>query len=632
MSPEPRPAGLPLVGVLPWGSRVCELHETKEDLLQAVVPFFAAGLAGEEAGLWVTGEAIEPEQARRAMLRACPEAKEALRSGRMTVVASCDRTEAALLGRLDEALQHGWTGLRVAAAATAADREQPWLDAAVGHNILAAVCFPRTGFDGLAVMELVRTHRLALVRAAGEWQLFESAEAGADTETRRREEQRMRRKLAAVLSPDGDIGALELDDIVDASAIQSLMEDLHRLVPIPMAVLDAKGRVLVGVGWSEICTRFHRAYPASCRRCRESDTKLSEGVSAGKSRRYRCGNQMWDMATPIVVGGRRLGNIFLGQFFFDDERPDAEAFRAQARRFGFDEKEYLAALERVPRFSRSAVDAAMSFCMKLADTIARLSWSNIQLVREAAVRRSAEAELRDKAQELAGTAARLAEANRELETFSYTVSHDLRAPLRHITGYASLLEHRVGARLDAKSREHLGRITESASHMGRLIEQLLELSRLGRTAIKWQDLDLDALVREIRAEVQPPDREIRWKLAPLPRVRGDAALLRAALTNLLSNAVKFTGRVERAAIEVGWRPAPEGRVELFVKDNGAGFDMSHSAKLFGVFQRLHSQSEFEGTGVGLAAAQRIVLRHGGSIRAEGAPGRGATFTVTLPAA
>ena len=153
----------------------------------------------------------------------------------------------------------------------------------------------------------------------------------------RQSERRVRLKLDSILSPDGDIGNLELADVIDVAAIQSLLDDFYQLARIPLAIIDLKGKVLVGKGWQDICTKFHREHPETCRHCIESDTELTTGVPPGQYRLYKCKNNMWDAATPIMVGGHHLGNVFTGQFFFEDEPLDYESFRAQARRYGFNE-------------------------------------------------------------------------------------------------------------------------------------------------------------------------------------------------------------------------------------------------------------------------------------------------------
>jgi len=209
----------------------------------------------------------------------------------------------------------------------------------------------------------------------------------------RASEQRVRLKLESILSPDGDIGNLELADILDVPAVQALMEQFRQLVNIPMAIIDLKGEVLVGVGWQEICTRFHRVHPETCAHCIESDTQLSAGVAPGEFKLYQCKNHMWDVATPIVVGGHHVGNLFTGQFFLEGQPLDRELFRAQARRYGFNEAEYLAALEAVPRLSQETVDTGMAFLMRLAHMLSQLSHGNLKLARSLAERKRQEAEL-----------------------------------------------------------------------------------------------------------------------------------------------------------------------------------------------------------------------------------------------
>ncbi len=197
-----------------------------------------------------------------------------------------------------------------------------------------------------------------------------------------------------------DYGKLELADYIDTQAIQELMDDFYVLTRIPMSIIDLKGRMLVGVGWQEICTKFHRVHAETCRRCIESDLELSAGLSGGEFRLYRCKNHMWDAATPIVIGTSKVGNIFSGQFFFDDEPLDYDFFRSQARTFGFDETEYISALENVPRVSRSMLDTAMAFFTKLAGIVSRLSYSNIMLARSSAERETLLDSLRDSEQRM----------------------------------------------------------------------------------------------------------------------------------------------------------------------------------------------------------------------------------------
>lgn len=222
-------------------------------------------------------------------------------------------------------------------------------------------------------------------------------------------------------------------------------------------------------------------------------------------------------------------------------------------------------------------------------------------------------------------------ANKELESFSYSVSHDLQAPLRHIQGYVSLLEETASGQLVGESKNFLNSIRSAGEKMSRLIDDLLEFSRMGRAEMDKSAVALEPLVKDCirNLEMTTKDRVIHWKVLPLPNVRGDLALLRQVFVNLLSNAVKYTRPRNPAEITIGSLNELPGEITIFVQDNGVGFDMKYADKLFGVFQRLHRASEFEGTGIGLANVQRIIVRHGGRVWAEAAPDKGATFYFTI---
>ena len=250
----------------------------------------------------------------------------------------------------------------------------------------------------------------------------------------------------------------------------------------------------------------------------------------------------------------------------------------------------------------------------------------------AAVRRHIEDSLRQAREELAKRAAELEAANKELESFTYSVSHDLRAPLRHVVGYAELLQKQSSASLDEKGRRYMAMILEASKRMGNLIDDLLGFSRIGRAEARKTAVSLDQLVREVITELKQDtkDRDIAWTVGALPVCYGDRSMLKVALMNLLSNAVKFTRIRPRAKIEIGCADGKDNQVEVFVADNGAGFEMQYVNKLFGVFQRLHRAEEFEGTGIGLATVERIIHRHGGTVRAEGVLDQGATFYFSLP--
>ncbi len=235
-------------------------------------------------------------------------------------------------------------------------------------------------------------------------------------------------------------------------------------------------------------------------------------------------------------------------------------------------------------------------------------------------------------QRVAERTAQLQDANKELQAFSYSVSHDLRAPLRHVLGFVDLLQKEAGPSLSEKSLRHLTTISQSAKRMGNLIDDLLAFSQIGQSVIKKVEVHLDKLVRETVHDflAETKERNIVWEIDPLPKVWADRDLLRMVLVNLISNAVKFTGHRAEAKIAIGCAPNGDDETVIFIRDNGAGFDPKYIGKLFGVFQRLHNQDQFEGTGIGLANVQRIIHRHGGRVWAEGVVEGGATFNFSIP--
>jgi PAS domain S-box-containing protein len=243
-----------------------------------------------------------------------------------------------------------------------------------------------------------------------------------------------------------------------------------------------------------------------------------------------------------------------------------------------------------------------------------------------------ESEIYTRGQELQAANRQLETANRELESFSYSVSHDLRAPLRHIDGFVKLLTTQAKLELDDKARRYLGIIADSAKRMGALIDDLLIFSRMGRSEMHKANVSMDSLVHEAleAIKVETEKRCIHWKIGALPQVQADAAMLRQVWINLLANAVKYTRPRDPAEIQIDWDNSDDEEMVFLVRDNGVGFDMRYAEKLFGVFQRLHRADEFEGTGIGLANVKRIINRHGGRAWAEGKIDGGATFCFSLP--
>ena len=576
-----------------------------------------------------------------------------------------------------------------------------------------------------------------------------------------------------------DLENVALSDVIDIPALQEMMNEFYDLIGLTSAIIDIKGEVLVSCGWQDICVKFHRAVPESCEFCHESDIILSSGVAPGTFKAYRCKNNLWDMVTPLMLGDKHIGNIFMGQMLYDDEEPDYELFRAQAVRYGYDEAAYLEALDRVPRFSRTTVNKAMNFCSKLAQMISRSNYGNMVLKKTVAERERLQAqllkqleELRDsnayldrtketlqnfntynrtlieasldslvtinpdgkisdvnsateqvtgcQRNELIGTdfsdyftepdkaregyqrvfrngivrdypleirhrgghitpvlynatvyndysgnilgvfasarditrlrqvemeiqelnsaleqrvierTAQLKAANREMESFAYSVSHDLRAPLRSIDGFSLALLEDYGDKLDEEGKGHLRRVRAATQRMAQLIDDILKLSRITRSELNFEMVDLSALAVSSSNELRSsdPQRNVEFIIKKEVKTKGDASLLKVVLDNLLGNAWKFSSGHAAARIEFGVTTV-EGENVYFVRDDGAGFDMNYADKLFITFQRLHTEQEFPGTGVGLALVRHVINRHGGRVWAESAVEQGATFYFTL---
>lgn len=263
-------------------------------------------------------------------------------------------------------------------------------------------------------------------------------------------------------------------------------------------------------------------------------------------------------------------------------------------------------------------------------------------VSDVTMQRAVQLRVEELNRQLEGKVAQVSEVNRELEAFSYSVSHDLRAPLRHVAGFSDKLSRHLGDAADDKSRHYLEVISSSARRMAALIDDLLVYSRLGRAAMRQQAVDMQSLVADTRAmldsnlqaeaESSGHAHQVEWSIAPLPIVVADENMIRQVWLNLLGNAVKYSGNREPAKIRVDYQPQPDGGHQFTVSDNGAGFDMAYAGKLFGVFQRLHKASDYPGTGIGLASVRRVLTRHGGRIWAEAEPDVGATFHFYLPPA
>lgn len=370
-------------------------------------------------------------------------------------------------------------------------------------------------------------------------------------------------------------------------------------------------------------------------RLRENDLRLTEAQEIA-----RLGSWEWTLATQKVAWSDEVYRIcgllphkFGGGYedFLALAHPDDRAALREALVAACAAREPLALDYRIIH-----PDGAVRFLHAQAKPVLDDAGRVVRLLgtlQDVSERRRAEQAIQDLNRELQARMTDLAMVNKELEGFSYSVSHDLRAPLRAIDGFSRMLIEDCGPKLDAEGRRYLDVVVENARKMGQLIDDLLAFSRMGRKSLQAAALDMGAMARQVVEELraQHPERALEVSIGELPPGRGDPAMFRQVFVNLLSNAVKYSRGRNPGRIEIGARRDPASTV-YFVRDNGVGFPMEYAHKLFEVFQRLHSAEEFEGTGVGLSLVHRIVTRHGGRVWAESALGEGATFYFSLPAA
>lgn len=407
---------------------------------------------------------------------------------------------------------------------------------------------------------------------------------------------------------------MQVIDFIDFNSVTSALSGNPMMKHLFLAVTDLDGNALTSTPWRRVCRDFHRVNANTNTKCLQSDKVLANSLNHGESYAlYTCFNNLTDAATPIVVEGERIGNLVVGQVFLAP--PDMDFFMRQAVESGFDREEYLAAISEVPVVEESELRDVMQFYSGITSMVGKIARQarSYKEMTDRLVQRTAELEY----------------VNKELEAFSYSVSHDLRAPLRHITGFIELFNRRYAGALPEDGKHYFEVIHESAGRMSALIDDLLQFSRNGRAEMTRAPVDMDEVVREVLSGLQALDRrQIRWTVGPLPPAWCDRSMLRLVWQNLIDNAVKFTGKKPEAAIEIG-SLSEGGNTVYYIRDNGAGFDMRYAQKLFGVFQRMHTSDEFDGTGIGLATVKRIVSRHGGRIWAEAAVNQGAAFYFTL---
>jgi signal transduction histidine kinase len=412
------------------------------------------------------------------------------------------------------------------------------------------------------------------------------------------------------------------------------------------ALVDLDGTVLVASGWQDICTRFHRGNPDTLKRCNESDVSLANSLEKGeKYNIYRCLNGMVDVAIPITIQGSHVANIFIGQFL--SKKPDIEFFRQQARKYGFNEKEYLLALSKVPVLTDEEVKLKMEYLAAFALFLAEAGLNKIRLqelmqgledrieerTRDLKDAQIATLNMMQDAEEARQQAQKanenLARSNTELEQFAYVASHDLQEPLRMVASYVQLLERRYKDKLDQDALDFIGYAVDGAGRMKVLINDLLSFSRVQTQGKPFENIKTEDALKEVTNNLKYLIEESGAVIthAPLPEIHADKGQIEQLLQNLISNAIKYCND-DKPRIDISVNQANEEWV-FSITDNGIGIDPQFFDRIFIIFQRLHGKDAYSGTGIGLAICKKIVERHGGKIWVESEPGKGATFYFTL---
>jgi len=444
-----------------------------------------------------------------------------------------------------------------------------------------------------------------------------------------------------------------ISEIIDISRIKNLFERFTNATDTGTAVLDLEGKVLVATGWQDICTKFHRANPESCKNCIQSDTVLSNSLSKGeKFNLYQCLNGMTDVAVPITIGDDHVGNLFIGQFLM--QKPDPDFFRKQAAKYGFDEEKYMEALSKVSIISEDEVLKKIDFLSELALLIGEMGLARLELmemtgsmektIKErtsdlkdaqlAALNMMQDADEARKETEvvnknLENTMQNLERSNKELEQFAYIASHDLQEPLRMVSSYTQLLERRYKDKLDQDAVDFIGYAVDGATRMQRLINDLLDFSRVTTKGKPLTEIDLSTILGYAIANLYSKIQETSAIITNdgLPLCMGDESQLIRVFQNLIDNAIKFSNdhspRIHISSV------IENDIVTISIKDNGIGIEPQYQDRVFTIFQRLHGKTEYPGTGIGLAICKRTIERHGGIIWYESEFGKGTTFKFTL---
>ncbi|TXT66960.1 MAG: putative Histidine kinase [Promethearchaeota archaeon] len=416
-----------------------------------------------------------------------------------------------------------------------------------------------------------------------------------------------------LVSLSDELENLKLEDIIDSNQLQSIMDDFFKLTNIGIAIIDMEGEILVATGWQDICTEFHRINPETKKKCIESDVYLAQDVQPGEYLIYKCKNNLWDMATPICVGGDRIGTLFLGQFFFEDDEINYEFFEKQAERYGFDKNKYLNALDRVPRWSRERVETVMSFYTQFASMISELSYKNLLLRKYIQKQKKIENDLR--ASEDA-----LKEALQHTRFYRDLLSHDIGNKLNNINLSIQLLE-------DIEDFEQHGNIVQEYANIIKqevnegqsIISRVQKLSKAFIGEIEKEPINLKEYIVSAIESAKNSFQTKKSKIhTSYPKeeiiVQGGSLLLDAFENILINGALHNNNNVIKLWVEISASEQKEGYVKIEFKDNGVGIPEKLKSDLFN--KSIKKLSERGGMGIGLSLVKNIITSYDGEIWVE----------------
>ncbi|GAM08668.1 cyanobacterial phytochrome B [Geobacter sp. OR-1] len=456
-----------------------------------------------------------------------------------------------------------------------------------------------------------------------------------DITEQKQAEEALEKRILSLTRPLDDNWSIDFEDLFNLNDIQRLQDEFAQATGVASIITYPDGTPITQPSnFCRLCFDIIRKTEKGLANCYKSDAILGRLSHRGPAIQPCMSGGLWDAGAGISVGGRHIANWLIGQV--RDETQTEERMREYAREIGADEQELLAAFREVPSMSHEKFEAVARALFTLANQLSATAYQNIQQARFISERKQMEAELHLLNSELenrvAIRTAELERMNSELESFCYSISHEIRAPIARLEGFSSTIKE-VAGNPDSDLLVYCAERIETASNrLKTVIDSLLTLNRLSRAEMALMPVNLSGIATQVMNELVEDSggRSIKAIIPPEIVVQGDPDMLEICMRNLLGNAVKFTEKTIRAVVEFG-QTERDGEIVYFVRDNGAGFDMEYTKNLFVPFCRLHSETEFEGIGFGLATVQRVIEKHGGKIWAEAAPDKGATFYFTLSA-